>query len=95
MQNVIAIERYETKKTNTSNLDEIVGKRYRYDNFSWIWHHTNDFVQIFATSGNTSSHELQSINSSKQKFEMISLSSCHMIRSRDQVPCLLCCSCTR
>ena len=33
MQNVIAIERYATKKLNMSTLDEIVGKRYRYVGF--------------------------------------------------------------
>ena len=28
-----AIERYETKKLNTSTLDEIVNERYRHDGF--------------------------------------------------------------
>ena len=30
---ILAIERYETKKLNTSILDKIIDKRYRYDGF--------------------------------------------------------------
>ena len=36
-----------------SMLNEIVGKRYSHDNVLYIWHHTSDFVRIFATYGNT------------------------------------------
>ena len=32
---------------------EIVGKRYRHEGISSIIRHTNDFVRIFATCGNT------------------------------------------
>ena len=51
---IIAIERSQTKKLNMSTLDEIVDERYRCDGFFlWIQLHTNDFVKIFATSDNT------------------------------------------
>ena len=50
---IIAIERCEMKKLNTPTLDNIVDECYRFDGFSWIWCHANDFVGILATPGNT------------------------------------------
>ena len=50
-------ERYETIKLNTSTLNKIVSECYRHDGFSWMWRHTNDFVQIFATCGKTLCNE--------------------------------------